>query len=265
MPLYIKSEKEIEKIREAGRIVAEVLTKVAKRIRPGVSLKELEAFCEELIRKRGGLPAFKGYKGFPGAVCIGIDEEIVHGIPNGRRLKEGSILKIDVGVIKDGYYADGAKTYPIGEVTQSVRKLIQTTYSALLSGIKEAKEGKRIGDISAAIQKVVESAGFSVVRDLTGHGVGLELHEEPQIPNFGKEGRGLLLSSGMTLAIEPMVAMGSYETETLPNGWTVITKNRLPSCHFEHTILVTDGEPEILTADASEGLAKPEVHAKYEG
>lgn len=248
MPIYIKSKKEIEKIKEAGKIVAEVLTRIEERIKPGVSLKGLEQFCDTLIRRRGGLPAFKGYKGFPGAVCISLNEEVVHGIPNGRKLKEGDIVKVDVGVIKDGYFADGAKTYTLGKVDARIQKLIEVTALALILGIKKSRAGKRVGDISFAIQKKVEEAGFSVVRELTGHGVGVELHEEPIIPNFGKEGKGMLLKSGMTLAIEPMVNLGSPETETLNNGWTVITKDRLPSCHFEHTVLVTEEEPEILTS-----------------
>ncbi|MEO0098250.1 MAG: type I methionyl aminopeptidase [candidate division WOR-3 bacterium] len=247
MPIYIKSSGEIRKIREAGKIVAEVLRMIEERIRVGVSLIDLEKFCDLLIQKRGGIPAFKGYKGFPAAVCISLNEEIVHGIPDGRRLKEGDIVKVDVGVIKDGYFADGAKTYTLGKLEGRVKELIKVTASALLLGIKEARAGKRVGDISAAIQREVERAGFSVVRELTGHGVGIELHEEPIIPNFGKKGEGVLLKSGMTLAIEPMVNMGSPETETLKNGWTVITKDRLPSCHFEHTVLVTEDEPEILT------------------
>jgi len=247
MPLYLKSKSEIAKIREAGRIVAEVLAQVERKIKPGVSLKELENFCDSLIRKRGGISAFKNYKGFPGSVCISLNEEIVHGIPNGRRLKEGDIIKIDVGVIKDGYFADGAKTYTLGRVDPRVLTLIQVTGEALDLGIKKVREGKRIGDISAAIQKKVEGAGFSVVRELTGHGVGIELHEEPLIPNFGEAGKGMLLKSGMTLAIEPMTSLGSSETKVLENGWTVVTKDGLPSCHFEHTVLVTEDEPEILT------------------
>jgi|UniRef100_A0A7C3YQ22 methionyl aminopeptidase len=247
MPVYIKSKEEIKRIREAGRIVAEVLTKVERKIKPGVSLKELEEFCDDLIRKRGGLPAFKGYKGFPASVCISLNEEIVHGIPNGRRLKEGDIIKIDVGVIRDGYFADGAKTYPLGKVSKRVLNLIQVTREALYSGIKCAKEGRRVGDIGSAIQKMVENAGFSIVRELTGHGVGILLHEDPPIPNFGKEGEGVILKSGMTLAIEPMVNLGSPETCVQKNGWTVVAKDGLPSCHFEHTILVTEDEPEILT------------------
>ncbi len=247
MAIYIKSEKEIAKIREAGMIVAEVLKRVEGRLLVGTSLKELEDFCEDLIRSQQGIPAFKGYKGFPGAVCLSLNEEIVHGVPDGRRLKEGDILKIDVGVIKDGYFADGAKTYPIGKVNKKVRDLIYITRAALACGIENAREGKRVGDIGAAIQSLVEGAGFSVVRDLTGHGVGVELHEDPQIPNFGKKDSGFLLKRGMTLAIEPMVNMGSYKTETKKNGWTVVTKDRLPSAHFEHTVLVTKDSPVILT------------------
>jgi methionyl aminopeptidase len=247
MGLYIKTETEVQGISRAGRIVAEVLRVVGARVEPGVSLKELEGLCVKVIRSRDALPTFLGYRGFPAAVCISINEEVVHGIPDSRVLREGDIVKVDVGVTRDGFIADGARTFPVGRVHPQVERLIKVTEQAFYQGLRFARAGNRVGDISAAIQRYVESKGFSVVRELHGHGVGIELHEEPSIPNFGVPGRGRKLLSGMTLAIEPMVNMGSFEVRTLANGWTVAAVDGQPSAHYENTVLITDGEPRILT------------------
>ncbi len=247
MSVFIKSEKEIVNMRKAGRIVAKTLKLIENNIIEDTSLKELEKFCVEVIKSENAKPAFLGYHGFPGAVCISVDDEVVHGIPNGRRLKNGEIVKVDVGVFKDGVYADGAKSFRVGKVSSTIENLIMVTEKALYLGIEQAHPGKRISDISHTIQNYVEMNGFSVIRELSGHGVGLQLHEEPSIPNFGGPGRGTSLVDGMTLAIEPMVNLGSYEVWTDKNGWTVKTKDGRPSAHFEHTVLITDSGPEILT------------------
>lgn len=247
MAVFIKSEKEIVNMRKAGRIVAKTLKIIEDNIVEGKSLKELEEFCVKVIKSENAKPAFFGYQGFPGAVCISVDDEVVHGIPNGRRLKNGEIVKIDVGVFKDGVYADGAKSFRVGKVSSSIENLIAVTEKALDLGIERAHAGNRISDISHAIQDYVEKNGFSVIRELSGHGVGVQLHEEPSVPNYGRPGRGTSLVPGMTLAIEPMVNLGSYEVWTDKNGWTVKTKDGKPSAHFEHTVLITDSDPEILT------------------
>ncbi|MDW7987337.1 MAG: type I methionyl aminopeptidase [candidate division WOR-3 bacterium] len=250
MGIYIKSENEILRIKEAGRIVAMTLRYIEDFLKPEVSLLELETICDEFIRKHNGVSAFKGYRGFPSAVCISLNEEVVHGIPDDRKLKIGDLVQIDVGVFKNGCYADGAKTFYIGNnIDPKIKKLLTITEEALYLGIKAAKIGNRIGDISSAIQKHVEKHGFSVVRELGGHGVGLFLHEEPIVPNFGKPKEGLDLQKGMTLAIEPMVNMGKPDVVTAKNNWTVITKDRLPSAHFEHTIAITETGAEILTKE----------------
>lgn len=247
MAIFIKSGKEIAGMRQAGRIAAKTLKMVEKQIVAGKSLTELENYCVKIITSEEGKPAFLGYRGFPGAVCISINEEVVHGIPNGRRLKNGEIVKIDVGVYKNGFYADAAKTFRVGEINPALENLIMVTEKALVLGIAQARAGNRISDISYAIQSYVEAQGFAVIRELSGHGVGIQLHEEPAIPNFGRPGQGTELVPGMTLAIEPMVNLGSCEVFTAKNGWTIKTKDGKPSAHFEHTVLVTEDEPEILT------------------
>ncbi|MEO0115803.1 MAG: type I methionyl aminopeptidase [candidate division WOR-3 bacterium] len=247
MSVFIKSEKEIASMRNAGRIVAKTLKLIEPEIVVGKSLAELEQFCVKIIKGEDAKPAFLGYRGFPRAVCISVNDEVVHGIPDGRRLKEGEIVKIDIGVYKDGVYADAAKTFRVGKITPILEKLLSVTEKALFLGIEQARAGNRVSDISWAIQEYVESHGFSVIRELSGHGVGIQLHEEPMVPNFGRSGKGMKLVPGMTLAIEPMVNLGSYEVITDRNGWTVKTKDGKPSAHFEHTVLVTEAEPEILT------------------
>ncbi|MEO0009548.1 MAG: type I methionyl aminopeptidase [candidate division WOR-3 bacterium] len=247
MALYIKSDAEVAGVRIAGRIVAGVLKRVAEMVVPGITLKELEAVCIDYIRSAGGVPTFLGYRGFPAGVCISVNDEVVHGIPDSRVLNDGDIVKVDVGVTKDGLIADGARTFFVGRVEPAVVQLVRVTEAAFYEGLKFCRAGFRVGDISAAIQRYVEAQGYSVVRELHGHGVGVELHEEPTIPNFGKPGSGRRLEKNMTLAIEPMVNMGGPAVRTLKNGWTVVTADGKPSAHYENTVLVTDDEPEILT------------------
>lgn len=243
-----KSKREIEKMREAGRVVAETHAFLEKMIIPGISTKELDLAAEEFILSKGAKPAFKGYHGFPGSICASINEEVVHGIPGLRRLKDGDIISIDIGSIVDGYYGDSAKTYAVGNVCEEALKLIKVTKDSFFEGIKFAKIGYRLSDISHAIQKHVESNGFSIVRDYVGHGIGQSMHEDPQIPNFGVPGKGPRLKAGMILAIEPMVNIGTFHVEVLQDNWTVVTVDRKLSAHYEHTIVITDGEPEILTS-----------------
>lgn len=245
--IIIKTSEEIKKIRQSCHIVAKVLEELKGYLKEGLTTKQIESFIERLIIKMRGIPAFKGYRGYPAAACISINEQIVHGIPSDKiYIKEGDIVSVDVGVIFDGFYGDGAYTYPIGRVSKNAEKLLKVTEEALYLGIKQAVVGKRVGDISAAIQRHVENNGFSVVKAFVGHGIGRALHEEPQIPNFGKEGTGPKLKKGMTLAIEPMVNEGVSEVLILSDGWTAVTKDGSLSAHFEHTVLVDD-EAEILT------------------
>ncbi len=248
----IKSEKEVALMRESGRIVAEVLALVGSHVRPGVTTGELDRIAEEYIRSHGGEPAFKGYGSdrknlYPATLCVSIDDEVVHGIPGARKLEAGQIVSVDVGVRKDGYYGDAAKSFAVGWVNEEKQRLLRITEEALAEGIKKAIAGARLHDISAGVQKHVEAAGFSVVRDLVGHGIGRSLHEDPAVPNFGSEGTGLVLREGMALAIEPMVNAGDYKVEMGSDGWTVRTADGRPSAHFEHTIIVRDGEADILT------------------
>ena len=250
--IHLKTKREIELIRESCKIVAEALKIVGAQIKPGITTLELDKVAEDYIRSFGGLPAFKGYGSqknnlFPATLCTSIDSEVVHGIPGKRMLKEGEIVSIDVGVKKDGYFGDGAWSFPVGEVSVDKLRLLDVTRESLSKGIEKAVEGNRVHDISSAVQSYVESNGFSVVRELVGHGVGKELHEPPNVPNFGKAGTGPELKNGMTLAIEPMVNYGGYQVTMEPDGWTVVTKDGLPSAHFEHTIAIVNGKPEILT------------------
>lgn len=250
--VIIKSPAEIELMRESNRIVAEVLKMMNVMVKPGITTKELDQCAEEFIRSQNAEPAFKGYGTdkknlFPASLCISIDDEVVHGIPGSRKLNEGEIVSIDVGVKKNKFYGDGAWTFAVGKISSEKQRLLQATEESLYEGIAQAVSGKRVHDISAAVQKRVESDGFSVVRDLVGHGVGKYLHEEPAVPNYGEKGTGLLLETGMTLAIEPMVNAGSYRVRVDADGWTVRTADGKDSAHFEHTVLVKDGKPEILT------------------
>lgn len=250
--ILIKSNKEIDFIRESCQIVAETLQLVKSKVKPGITTLELDKIAEDYIRSNDGVPAFKGYSqagsiDFPGTLCTSVDNEVVHGIPGNRILKEGEILSVDVGVLKNNYYGDAAISVAVGSVSEEKQKLIAVTEKSLYMGIDEAIQGNRIGDISHAVENHVTGFGFSVVKDLCGHGVGKYLHEEPQIPNYGRPGTGAQLKKGMTLAIEPMVNMGTFKVNVASDGWTVLTSDSMPSAHFEHTIAVTDGKPEILT------------------
>lgn len=248
----IKSKREIQLMKESCRIVAEVLALVGSRIKPGVHTRELDLLAEEYVRSKGAEPAFKGYGHdrknlFPGTLCISIDDEVVHGIPNGRTIEEGQVVSIDVGVKKNGYFGDGARTFAVGRTSDEKARLLKVTEESLYKGIEKARAGGHLHDVSAAVQEHVEGAGFSVVRDLVGHGIGKNLHEDPPIPNYGTAGTGLLLREGMVLAIEPMVNAGSSRVHVEGDGWTVRTSDGKPSAHFEHTIVVRKGEAEILT------------------
>jgi methionyl aminopeptidase len=246
--IVLKSPREIELMREAGRIVALTLAVLAEKAKEGVSTAQLEEWAEEVIRKNKAIPSFKGYRGYPAAICVSVNEEVVHGIPSPKRiLKEGDVVSIDVGAIYRGYHGDAAITIGIGRITEEAEKLIEVTKGALEAAISVAKAGNRLGDISWAIQSYAEKHGFNVVREYTGHGIGRYMHEEPQVPNVGTPGKGVLLKPGMTLALEPMVVAGSWEVEVLPDGWTVVTKDKSLAAHFEHTIAITDGDAEILT------------------
>ncbi len=245
--ILIKSKDEIKKIAEACRIVAVTLKELKGAVAPGISTRELETMAEKKIAAMGGIPAFKGYRGYPSSICASVNDRVIHGIPSGQRLKEGDIIGIDLGVFLDGFYGDAAVTQAVGRVSELARRLMAVTEEALYIGIEKAREGSRVSDISSAIQGHVEGNGFSVVRTFTGHGIGKLLHEEPQIPNFGMPGKGPRLRQGMTLALEPMVNAGGPEVDILEDGWTAVTKDGSLSAHFEHTIAITDGPADILT------------------
>lgn len=242
-----KSADEIATMRRAGQIVAKTLELIEKKIRPGVLTEQLDAAAEEFIRESGARPAFKGYKGFPASICASLNEVVVHGIPSKRRLQEGDIISIDVGTEVDGYYADAAATFPVGEISAEAQRLIDVTRSSLDDGITKCIDGNYLYDVSHAIQTRAEAAGYSVVREFVGHGIGRAMHEEPQIPNFGAPGKGPRLQAGMVFAIEPMVNVGGYKVEILKDDWTVVTADRTLSAHFEHTVAITGEEPVLLT------------------
>jgi methionyl aminopeptidase len=245
--ITLKSVREISYMREAGRIVALTLQELGKRVRAGVTTGELDRFAEEFLRGAGAEPAFLGYHGFPASICASVNEEVIHGIPGLRKLENGDIISIDIGAVSHGYYGDASMTFPVGKISAEAARLLQVTRQSLDKGIEQAVSGNRVGDISAAVQQYVESHGYQVVRDFVGHGIGSHMHEEPQVPNFGKAGMGPRLQPGMTIAIEPMVNVGTYEVVVLSNRWTAVTGDRSLSAHFEHTVLITEGQPEILT------------------
>lgn len=251
--IFIKNAQEIDGIRKSCQIVAEVLNLLGSMIKPGITTKMLDEVAEDFIKSKGGIPAFKGYSqagsfNYPASICASVDSAVVHGIPNNEELKEGQIISIDVGVQLNGYFGDAAKTFAVGKVSELKKKLMKVTEESLYRGIEKARSGNRVADISRAIQTYVESNGFSIVRELTGHGVGRYLHEDPSIPNYVVSGPSPRLREGMTIAIEPMVNAGTYRVKTLRDGWTIVTEDGQPSAHFEHTILITKDEPEILTA-----------------
>ncbi len=247
MGIIIKSPQEIAIMRQAGRIVAIVLETLAEEISPGIKTQQLEAICVQELARHKAKASFKGYRGFPAHLCVSVNDEVVHGIPGERVISEGDIVSLDVGAIFQGFQGDAAITVGVGKISPQAKQLLEVTQGALMAGIAAARCKAHLGDVSAAIQLYVESKGFSVVREYTGHGIGREMHEEPQIPNFGFLGQGPLLQKGMTLALEPMVNAGGWHTKVSDNDWTVTTADGSLSAHFEHTIVITDGEPEILT------------------
>lgn len=248
MAITIKSEREIQLMREAGKILAKVHEDLEKELHAGMTTKEIDRICETMIRDHGCIPSFLGYEGYPASVCVSVNDEVVHGIPTDKRIiRDGDIVSLDTGVIYKGWQSDAARTHAIGEISPEAKKLIQVTRESFFEGIKFAKAGNHLNDIGTAIQKYCEQFGFGVVRDLVGHGIGKEMHESPEIPNFNTGRRGVKLRPGMTLAIEPMINLGGYEVAWTDDGWTVVTEDGSISAHYENTILITDGEPEILS------------------
>ncbi len=246
--IEIKSAKQLEKMRIAGAIAASALAAAGRKVAQGVTTKELDDFIKKYIISRGATPTFLGYGGFPGAACISVNDEVIHGIPGSKKLQNGDIVKIDVGATYEGYVGDCANTFAVGEISDEAKRLIQVTQQSFYEGMKYARVGNRVSDISHAIGTYVESQGFSVVRDFVGHGVGSKLHEEPEVPNFGIPGKGARLCAGMTLAVEPMVNAGTFPVKILSDGWTVKTRDGKLSAHYENSIAITDGDPIILTA-----------------
>ena len=245
--ITLKNEAQIAKMRAAGALLERVLKELRAKIAPGVTTLELDALAEQMIRDAGAIPSFKGFDGFPASICASPDDQVVHGIPNGTPLRDGQILSVDCGVILDGWQSDSAFTAPVGEVPKEVQDLIRVTEECFWVGIEKAREGNRLGDIGYAIQQHAEAHGYGVVRDLCGHGIGREMHEDPSVPNYGEPGRGIRLKAGMTLAIEPMIALGTWRVFRADDGWTVITRDRKPCAHYEHTIAITGSAPEILS------------------
>ncbi len=245
--IVIKSNKEIELMQESGQIVALVHETVKKAIKPGITTAELDAIAEALIRENGAIPSFKGYGGFPGSICASVNDQVIHGIPGEIVLREGDIISIDVGALKNGYHADAARTHPVGKVSEAAAELIKVTEESFFEGLKYCRKGYRLSDVSHAIQKYSEDRGYGVVRDFVGHGVGRNLHEDPPIPNYGPPGRGPRLEAGMVLAIEPMINQGDFRVKVLDDEWTVVTLDGRLSAHYEHTVVITDSEPILLT------------------
>ncbi len=248
MAVSIKSAREIELMREAGRILAVVHEELGKAIKPGISTLEIDILAERLIREHDCIPNFLHYNGFPASICASVNEEVIHGIPSKKKiLREGDIISIDAGLIYKGYHSDAARTHAVGNISEDVQKLVDETRNSFFAGIKMAKAGNHLYDISNAIDEYISRFGYGIVREFVGHGIGTALHEDPQIPNFAQQRRGLKLQAGMTLAIEPMINLGRCDVVVLDDNWTVVTEDGAPSAHYENTILITDGEPEILT------------------
>jgi len=246
--IVYKTAEEAELIRVSSLLVGKTLAEVAGYIKPGISTAELDKIAETFIRDHGAEPSFKGYHGYKNSLCISINEEVVHGIPGSRIIQDADVVSVDCGVFMNGFHGDSAYTFPVGVVNETVLKLLRVTKTSLYKGIEKAKNGNRVGDISAAVQDYAESNGYGVVRELVGHGIGRRLHEKPEVPNYGKKGSGPMLKKGMTIAIEPMVNMGGRQIKQLKDGWTIITSDKLPAAHFEHTILITDSEAEVLSS-----------------
>ncbi|MDY6862418.1 MAG: type I methionyl aminopeptidase [Thermodesulfobacteriota bacterium] len=245
--IILKTKREIELMRKSNQLVIKILKELASNIRPGVTTGELDLMAEKLIDRNDAMPAFKGYRGFPACVCTSLNEQVVHGIPGPVKIREGDIISIDLGVVLNGYFGDAAITVPVGKISNDAKRLLQVTYDALFKGIDQARVGNRLFDISHAIQMWVEKQKFSVVRDFVGHGIGKSLHEDPQVPNFGKPNQGVRLKEGMVLSLEPMVNVGTYQTKVKEDGWTAVTKDGKLSAHFEHTIAITKNGPDILS------------------
>lgn len=245
--IYVKSSAEIAKMKVSGRIVYDTLCEVEKHIQAGITTKELDQIARNYILSQGAKPSFLNYNGYPASICASVNEVVIHGIPSSRKLKDGDIISIDVGAVKDGYHGDAARTFTVGNVNPEAKRLIDVTKQSFFEGLKFARHGERLGSVQAAIQKHVEENGFGIVRNYCGHGIGKAMHESPEIPNHGTAGRGIRLVKGMTIAVEPMVTYGSYATTVLNDGWTVVTMDGSLSAHYENTILITDGEPELLT------------------
>jgi len=245
--ISIKSTSEIKKMRDAGRILCNTFKELEKQIQPGITTRELDKIAYDYILRQGAKPSFLNYHGFPGSICASINDVVIHGIPDNTKLKEGDIISLDLGAIFDGYHSDAARTFPVGEISAEAKRLIDVTKQSFFEGIKYARHGERLFSVSSTIQDYVESHGYSVVRGYCGHGIGKQLHEDPEVPNYGNFGHGIRLCKGMTLAIEPMVNQGKFETYVLSDGWTVKTKDGSLAAHYENTVLITDGNPEILT------------------
>ncbi|MEE9555335.1 MAG: type I methionyl aminopeptidase [candidate division Zixibacteria bacterium] len=250
--IQYKSSRQIEKIKNAGRVVSEVLDLISENVRPGVTTGELDSLTAKFLKSKNAKSAFLGYQGFPANICASVDSEVVHGIPGERELLNGQILSVDFGAIVDGYYGDSARTFAVGEISDDAEKLLEITEESLYVGIKKCVVDNKLGDLSAAIQSYVEAEGFSVVRDLVGHGIGRKMHEEPQVPNFGETGTGMELKEGLVIAIEPMINAGGFEVRVMDDGWTVVTADGSLSAHFEHTVAITSNGPEILTLSKDE-------------
>ena len=246
--ITFKSATELEAMRQSSRIVAAVLGELEPLIRPGLRTRDLDLYAEKRTRELGGVPAFKGYRGYPASVCVSVNDEVIHGSPSGRILQEGDIVSLDFGVLYEGFYSDSALTVPVGRTSPEAEKLIAAAERSFFKGFEQMREGRRLSDISAAVQQAVESEGFSVIRQFVGHGIGRSLHEEPQVPNFGAPGRGPKIRPGMTLAIEPMIAAGGPDVEILEDGWTAVTRDRSLAAHYEHTVAMTEDGPEVLSA-----------------
>jgi methionyl aminopeptidase len=262
--IIYKSKQEIQAIRRSCQVVARVLTELEAMVKPGITTKELDSYAEKRAREMGAVPAFKGYRGYPASLCTSINEEVVHGIPSNRTLREGDILSLDFGAVLEGFYGDAAVTYAVGSITPNAQKLLAVVKESLYKGLEKAVPGNRVSDISAAIQEYVESQGFSIIRSFVGHGIGFSLHEEPQVPNFGMPGHGSKLKPGIVLAIEPMISIGDWNVEILSDNWTAVTNDRSLSAHFEHTVAITADGLEILSeldVDASVPRVKETLHA----
>ena len=245
--ISIKSTSEIEKMRAAGKILSGTFKELEKHIQPGITTKELDKIAYDYILSQGAKPSFLNYGGFPGSICASLNDVVIHGIPDNTKIKDGDILSLDIGVLLDGYHSDAARTYPVGNISDEAKRLIEVTKQSFFEGMKYLRHGERLFSVSATIQDYVESHGYSIVRGYCGHGIGKQLHEDPEIPNYGSFGHGIRLCKGMTVAVEPMVNQGRFETKVLGDGWTVKTKDGKLACHYENTVLITDGNPEILT------------------